>query len=298
MNNTEINLTPTATLLEIDSSSLKEENDINSQMPCRSWGIASESNIGIVLVHGLGAHAGWFEALARRLKVKHIFVLSYDLVGFGKQKNKRYFSYHQWLDETARVFAYMQSVMDNKPIFLLGNSMGALIALASCQSIKPSGLALLSPAFAGHPNIFNLSYQLIELCKAIASPDSQLKLPYGTDLIAKQEQVRAWLDRDPERRQIVPRRMLLDLFVLTQSLRWQKIRLKCPLFMLTAGLDALVDNQVSELIFQQINSPNKKKTFLSGAWHDLALDPAVNQVADLLADWMNSAINQTQLAII
>ena len=83
MSNTEINLTPTATLIDIDSSFMAntpkppedKSKDIEepSKIPCRTWGIASESDAGIVLVHGLGAHAGWFEALARRLKVRQIF---------------------------------------------------------------------------------------------------------------------------------------------------------------------------------------------------------------------------------
>jgi len=296
MTNREINLTPTATLLEIDASIHKERNKGAKQafannIPCRTWGIASESNIGIVLVHGLGAHGGWFEALARRLKLKNVFVLSYDLSGFGKQKEKPYLSRQQWLDETAAVFAHMKTLMPNKPIFLLGNSMGALIALACCRAIKPSGLILLSPAFAGHPNLFSLSFQLLELCKCIFLPHSHAKLPYSTDLITQDAQVKAWIDKDPGRLHIVPRRMLLDLFFLTQRARWQKIKLSCPVLMLTAGKDGIVDNAVTELIFEQIDSPNKSKTLLSGAAHDLALDPAVNDVVDLITDWMISAPN-------
>lgn len=287
MANTEINLTPTATLLEIDSSSGKKKQ---KKIPCRTWGIASESSAGIVLIHGLGGHAGWFEALSRRLKIKHIFVLSYDLVGFGKQKNERYLSYSQWLEDTTSVFVYLRSIMPDKPLFLLGNSMGALVALASCQSIKPSGLALLSPAFAGHSDIFTISYQLPHIFKAIANPNGELTLPYSTDLIAKEEQVKSWLDQDPSRRQAVPGKMLLDLFFLTQKLRWQRIKISCPLFMLTAEMDNIVDNQASELMFQHIISSNKKKTMLSGAMHDLALDPAIDQVGDLLVDWMNFCI--------
>ena len=283
MSNTEINLTPTATLLEIVSS-------FRHKIPCRTWGIASESNAGIVLIHGLGGHAGWFEALSRRLKIKHIFVLSYDLVGFGKQKNKRYLSYRQWLEDTTSVCAYLRSVMPDKPLVLLGNSMGALVALASCQSVKPNGLALLAPAFAGHPNIFSMSYQLPHLFKAIANPKDELILPYSTDLIAKEEQVKSWLDTDPARRRAVPGKMLLDLFFLTQQLRWQRTKLDCPLFMLTAGKDNIVDNRVSELMFRHIISPNKKKIVFPEAMHDLALDPAVDKVTDLLADWMNTTI--------
>jgi len=282
MANIEINLTPTATLLEI-----------GNKIPCRSWGIASESSAAFLLVHGLGGHSGWFEAFARRLKIKHIFGLALDLRGFGKRKNEIGVSVNNWIEDLEIASKYLHSLMGNKPVFLLGNSMGALIALKACQRVKPSGLALLSPAFAGHPKIFPLSYQINELVKAVIMPSSQVILPYGTELITKEEQLKIWLDNDEDRRRAVPSKVLLDLFFLTQSLRLKKINLDCPLFLVTAGMDGIVDNKTSEVVFRQINSSNKKKTNLPNAMHDLTLDLAVEQVANLLIDWSNSII-QTQ----
>ena len=95
--------------------------------------------------------------------------------------------------------------------------------------------------------------------QAILSPDSEIELPYGTDMITKDEKVKVWLDQDPARCRSVPRRALLDLFFLTLNLRRHKIKLNCPLFMVTAGADSLVDNEVSELIFHKSIVNNKKK---------------------------------------
>lgn len=278
----EINLTPTATLLEIGNS-----------IPCRSWGIPAESNAAFLLVHGLGGHSGWFEALAQRLQIKHIFGLALDLSGFGKRKNDIDANVNNWLQDIETAAKYLQSIMGNKPVFLLGNSMGALLALKACRHIKPSGLVLLAPAFAGHPKIFPLSYQIRELIKALIKPKAQVILPYGTELITKEEQIKIWLDNDQDRKRSVPGKMLLDLFFLTQSLRLKQINLACPLFLITAGMDGIVDNKASEAVFKQINSPDKKQTHLPNARHDLTLDLAVEQLAYLLADWSNSVI-QTQ----
>ncbi len=279
MANIEINLTPTATLLEIDN-----------EIPCRSWGIASESNAAFLLVHGLGGHSGWFEALARRLKIKHIFGLALDLRGFGKRKNEIDINMNNWLGDIEKASKYLHSIMDNKPVFLVGNSMGALLALRACQSIKPSGLALLSPGFAGSPKVFPLSYQIVELFKALIEPNTEIVLPYGTELITKNEQVKFWLDNDQDRRRAVPGKMFLDLFLLTQFLQMKKINLECPFFLITAGKDGIVDNRVSELVFRRINSTNKKKTIMPNAMHDLTLDLAIDQVANLLIDWSNSVM--------
>src|ERR1700723_3361840 len=122
----EINLTPTASLLEIERS-----GDISSQpaegagISARSWGTASECTAGALLVHGLGAHSGWFEAFGRRLKVNSIFVLAYDQLGFGKRGNEHFHSYEQWLDDLATAYRYQKQLIGDKPVFILANSMGA-----------------------------------------------------------------------------------------------------------------------------------------------------------------------------
>jgi alpha-beta hydrolase superfamily lysophospholipase len=180
--------------------------------------------------------------------------------------------------------------MGDKPIFVLGNSMGGLLAVKTCAAIRPSGLVLLAPAFAGHPKLFPVSYQLSGLVKALMAPNKEIVMPYGTDLITKQEQVRTWLDNNGDIRLAVPGKILIDLLFLTQSTRMKKIRLPCPLFMITAGQDTIVDNQASELIFRQINAPAKKKINIHKAMHDLTLDLALDQVADLLIEWSGPLI--------
>ncbi len=282
MTKAEINLTPTATLLEIDAE---------KKIFCRSWGMAAESNAAFLLIHGLGGNSGWFEAFARRLKVKQNFVLALDLAGFGRRSNERYINVRHWLKDVETVSGYLHSLMGGKPIFLLGNSMGGLLALEICPIIKPSGLALLSPAFAGHPKLFPLSYQLPAVWKALVDPDFEMDLPYSLDLITREESVKVWLDKQGTRRQSVPSRVLLDLLFLTQSLQLKQINLRCPLFMITAGMDGIVSNQVSEMVFRKIKAPSKKKVVMPKAMHDLTLDLDLDQVADNLIGWSNLLIH-------
>src|SRR3990167_7701064 len=81
----EINLTPTGTLFEIGPA--------NEPITGRTWGTCSECRALGLLVHGLGAHSGWFEAMGRRLKVRRIYAMAYDQIGFGKRQDQPFFSY-------------------------------------------------------------------------------------------------------------------------------------------------------------------------------------------------------------
>lgn len=285
----DINLTPTATLFEIEPA------DYGSSLGAvritgRTWGTISECQAACLLVHGLGGHSGWFEALARRLKVRKLFVLSYDLAGFGKRTSETFVSSKQWLSDLVTSYSYLKNLVGNKPIYLVGNSMGALLALKSCPTIKPTGLALLSPGFEGHPQTFPVSYRLKAVIEALLNPDRDQDLPYNPDLITSQIPVREWLKMDPDRRFTVPGRMLLDLLALTQRLRWQNIEIDCPALMLTASQDFLVNNRVNQKVFKRIKSPDKRVRSFPDSLHDLTLDVDVDAVADEITTWVEDTV--------
>jgi len=289
MVNADINLTPTATLFEVDSGSSASRNGAGGsfgKVTGRTWGSASECQAAVLLIHGLGAHSGWFEALARRLKVRNLFVLSYDLVGFGKRIKQHYFSPKQWLTDLTAAYAYLKQLVGDKPIYLIGNSMGSIVALKGCPMLKPAGLALLSPGFEGHAQTFPISYRVKTVIQALISPDQEMALPYNLELVTSDKTVRDWLSNDPEWRFAVPGRMLFDLLKITQELRWSKLSVPCPALMLTAGKDRLVDNQVNARLFQRLASPSKRSRCFETAVHDLPLDPAVDEVAEEIAQWI------------
>lgn len=283
----DINLTPTATLFEIEASKSNLSNS-SGKITGRTWGTPSECQAAVLLVHGLGAHSGWFEALARRLKVRKLFVLSCDLTGFGKRTKQKYVSVKQWFNDLTAAYAYLKSLTSDKPIYIVGNSMGALVALKSCSLITPAGLILLSPAFEGNGQTFPLTYRLKTLFKALLRPNEELELPYNPDFITSDQPAREWLARDPEGRFSVPGRMLLDLLGMTQKLYWQKIALNCPVLMLTAGQDRLVDNRVNHKLFQKLQCPHKELKSFTESFHDLTLEPVVDEVADEISSWVMS----------
>src|SRR5271155_2430231 len=98
----DINLHSTAACFEIETAPSDASGSVpNYKLQARSWGRASDCQAAVLLVHGLGAHSGWFEALARRLKVRNLFVLSYDQVGFGKRRQEKFTSGKQWFDDLA-----------------------------------------------------------------------------------------------------------------------------------------------------------------------------------------------------
>jgi alpha-beta hydrolase superfamily lysophospholipase len=239
-----------------------------------------------LLVHGLGAHSGWFEALGRRLKVRRIFALAYDQVGFGKRRDEKFVSQQQWFDDLIAAYSYLSTKVGNKPIFVMGNSMGAAVSLkvVADEGVKPAGLVMFSPGFDGHPARFKLSYRISTLTKALINPETEVSLPYTPDMVTRSESVRNWLNNDPDMRFSPTGKMLLEL--LKMSLSVPKIRkIGCPVFMITSGIDSIVDGKASKRIFDRLDSPEKKELVFPEAWHDLMFDPVIDELIDELATW-------------
>lgn len=275
---TDINLTPTGSLIEIAGTS--------QAIPGRTWGTATECRAACLLVHGLGAHSGWYEALGRRLKVKRFFALSYDQVGFGRRRGEVLMLKQQWMDDIVSAYQYLRNVVGDKPIFIMGNSMGALLALRVVKELDPQGLVLFSPGFDGHPDTFRFSYRAKAIYKALFDPDSELSLPYTSQEITREQGVRNWIDNDPEGRFQLPARMLLELLKLTQEVKSGVKKVNCPVMMFTSGQEKIVNNTVNEAIFDKLQAPKKTKHCFNEAWHDLMFDPVLDELVDMLSNWM------------
>jgi alpha-beta hydrolase superfamily lysophospholipase len=105
----------------------------------------------VLLVHGLGEHAGRYDRVAGRLNEWGFMVRGYDQYGHGESGGPRggLPTETRLLDDLADIVDATRARMDKKtPLILLGHSMGGLLAAQFVsQAIRPvDALVLSSPA--------------------------------------------------------------------------------------------------------------------------------------------------------
>lgn len=105
----------------------------------------------VLLVHGLGEHAGRYEALARRLNGWGFEVRGYDQYGHGESGGPRggLSSDTRLLDDLADLVESTRARHPrDTPLILLGHSMGGLVAaqFVARYASRVDGLVLSSPA--------------------------------------------------------------------------------------------------------------------------------------------------------
>lgn len=124
-----------------------------SNLALMEWPLASGDKVRgtVVIVHGLGEHAGRYDPLAGRLNGWGFAVRSYDQFGHGDSEGKpgALPTDTYLLDNLADILDATRRRMDRRlPLILLGHSLGGLVAarLVSLNMRKVDGLVLSSPA--------------------------------------------------------------------------------------------------------------------------------------------------------
>lgn len=196
----------------------------------------------VLLVHGLGEHAGRYEEVAQRLNSWGFAVRGYDQYGHGESGGPRggLPSDNRLVEDLADVLASTRARMDRRtPLILLGHSMGGLVAasLVAQGLARVDGLVLSSPALDAGLNPWRRL--LVDLLPGLVP---NLRVRNGVDP--------CWISHDPqvvrayrEDRLVHDRisarlaRFIVDgaAATLEQAAQWQ-----VPTLLLYAGRDRLV----------------------------------------------------------
>ncbi len=101
-----------------------------AQLYCQHYPAKDERGV-IITVHDYGQHSGAYEAAHQLLVDGHFGVYTMDLRGHGRSAGERAAIEHfdDYLEDLDLLIARVKDRQEEKPLFLLGQGMGALIAL-------------------------------------------------------------------------------------------------------------------------------------------------------------------------
>lgn len=104
----------------------------------RHWP-AESARASVMLVHGLGEHAGRYEHVGDQLATAGLETFSWDLRGNGASGGERAWldRWSQFYDDVEDRLAAAREALPGTPAVLYGHSMGGLIALGYAVSDRP-----------------------------------------------------------------------------------------------------------------------------------------------------------------
>lgn len=244
----------------------------------------------VLLLHGLGDHSRSlpYRSLAEFLRGRGWATYGYDWRGHGRSDGPRMFtpSWQQLRDDLHGFVGLVQEQMPDGPLFLIGLSLGGLLALnyAGHHPDGLNGVVAVAPAVdaSGVPLPVKLVVPLLSrlLPKAALNP--------GLDLahIARDaEAVRAYTG-DPLFQTTTTPRLAAEVLRAMAETRAQAHLWRLPLLILHGEADTIVLPQGSERFFEQIPAADKERLTYAGAYHNLFIDSNRGQVFADIADWL------------
>ncbi len=243
----------------------------------------------VLIAHGFGEHSGRYGALTDHLTSHNYSVTAYDHRGHGLSDGLpgHVESFDEYDDDLDKLIAAVRARNQSRPLFLIGHSMGGLIALRY--------LARKSGALAGAV----ISAPLIEI--AVPVPAHKLMIARVGAWIAPRFRFNneinpAHLSRDPEVGRayaadpLVNRKVSTKWFAeatraMEEVARWAP-QIKTPILVMHGTEDRLASADATKRLFENIGSSDKELEIYSGFYHELFNEPEKQQVFERVTEWL------------
>ncbi|SAK44902.1 hydrolase [Caballeronia catudaia] len=245
----------------------------------------------IALVHGLGEHAGRYDALAVALNAAGIELLAIDLRGHGKSSGDRVWVrvFTDYLrDADVLLEACAATSPADTPLFLMGHSMGGTIAALYVAERAPgrklAGLILSSPALkigAGTPR---WKAKLSRIVGTVVPRVAAFSI--DPSLLSRAPGVVEAYRRDPlVHHGAVPARTAAQILAGMERVAAKRGAIALPLYVFYGSADAICDPAGSREFEANAGSTDSTLAIVEGGAHETLNDLDRDRVIRELIDW-------------
>lgn len=257
---------------------------------------AESERARMVIAHGLGEHSGRYAHVVERLLPRGISIWLPDHRGHGQSEGRRghVLNFMQYLTDLQSVIRLARDGLPgDRKCFLLGHSMGGLIALHYAQRYPEliDGVLASSPALG-------MVIEVPAAKKILGSVMSYLwpGLTLGNELdagkISHDQTVVNAYQNDPLVHDRVSTRLFTELMATMETVTRQVATLRVPVLMQVAGDDHLVNARTAGQFFEKLQVPDKTLYVYEGLYHEIFNEPQTQRAKVLndLESWLEERI--------
>lgn len=247
----------------------------------------------LLCVQGLGGHGGYYRELACQLALKGTVVVAPDLRGHGQSEGVRgdIDRFARYIMDVDIAVTWVKTMWPEAPIFVLGESMGASIAVQyivreGAHHITLAGLVLISPVFSSsiHPSSGEILSFLRSLLMAPTRPS--ISVTGREELGCRDPAFNALLRVDPLFVRLVSARFLTMLSICLWQSKRKARQINLPLLVLLGGHDTIARRSGTSAFLSKVSSREQHIITFLQAYHCLFRDPDTPDVVEALNFWL------------
>lgn len=226
----------------------------------------------VVIIHGYADHSLRYTHVGRFLREQRVASFAVDLRGHGQSEGRRGHinSFDDYLDDVDAMLAVVEQNKLNVPTFLLGHSMGGLVALTHAlrRGQKCSGLILSSPflgvALEVPPIKQFLGRIMSNVWPSLALPSGINPRDLTHDTVVCDDYA-----TDPLVFKTATARWYTEALRTIGDIQKRAFEITLPTLILQAAEDRLADPKAARPLFEKLGSKDKRYIEYPNFFHEI-----------------------------
>jgi alpha-beta hydrolase superfamily lysophospholipase len=257
------------------------------------------TSASLLFSHGIASHGAWFSETAAFLADHGFAVYALDRRGSGLSGGRRGHidSYEQALSDLDRMADLISEQQARLPLFLVGSSWAAKIAVAYAGRFQRrlSGLLLHGPGLFPRVDL-SLPRKLAVLLLHRIRPSSRIEIPLTPESYTTDPEHLAYIRRDRHRLLTATARFFWETRRLDRARDGYAAALTLPILMQIGDADPIMDAPATCRWVHSLKAPDRTIIVYRGASHTLDFErvPTLDTYRADLLGWLTRQTNQIE----
>ncbi|MGZ3495134.1 MAG: alpha/beta hydrolase [Thermodesulfobacteriota bacterium] len=252
----------------------------------QNWLPEGEPKAILLIVHGLAEHSGRYMNLVNHLVPLGYAVHGFDHPGHGKSDGTRVYV-ERFEDYTDTIKVYFDRMRPAKPVFLVGHSMGGLIAALYLldHQREMTGAVLSGPAVKVPGKITPTTVLVGKMFSALMPRFGLLGLD-AEGVSRDPAVVQAYINDPLVHSGKITARLAAEMLKAMQHISAQASKITLPIMIVQGTADRLVDPAGARMLYDTIGSADKEIKIYEGFYHEVFNEPERDRVLRDVERWI------------
>jgi len=263
----------------------------NSNIYYQNWLPNGDPKAVLITVHGLAEHSGRYMNLVNHFVPLNYAVYGLDHIGHGKSDGPRVYvdRFDDFTSTLKTFFDMVKTWHPDKPIFLVGHSMGGLISaiyLLDHQS-ELTGAILSGPSVQIPDNISSITIVFGKIFSTLM-PKLGIVALDAEGVSRDPAVVKAYVDDPLVYTGKTTARLAAELLKAMGRVSAEASKITLPILIIQGGADRLVDPSGAQMLYVTVGSKDKAIKIYDGLYHEVMNEPEHDQVLSYMEGWLAS----------
>ncbi len=257
----------------------------------QSWLPESEPRAVLLVVHGLAEHSGRYGNVVNHFVPLGYAIYGIDHLGHGKSDGPRVYvkRFDDYTNTLKVYFDMIRGWQPDKPIFLVGHSMGGLISAVylSHHQAGLAGAVLSGPAVKIPNHVTPAMFFVGKMLSALIPRFGLFAL--STDGVSRDPSVvKAYISDPLVYRGKATARLAAEMLKAMQTISGRAARITLPILIVQGSADRLVNPAGAQMLYSAVTSADKEIKIYDGLYHEVFNEPEHGKVLRDVEIWLEA----------